>query len=400
MIEMIAFAEARALVLAAVKPGSPERVEVSSADGRILAEAAAALVDLPSARIATRDGYALRSEDAPGKGKLRVRGTAMAGSPYPLPLAAREAVRVSTGAVVPEGADTVVPDEEASCDQDQLRIAGAAGPGRFIREQGAELKTGQPLFLPGQALDPPALGLLVAAGYAELKVVRRPRAKILAVGDELRTPGRPLQPGQTYPSAAWTAAALLGRLGLEEVRVDQCADDEDEILEFLPEPLATDLIITLGGTGHGVRDLVIPALQRRGCRFQFRGVKMRPGHYTSFGHLESVPVLCLPGGPSAAEVGFYQFLRPALLKMAGARQLELPRVRARLAEAVDSPKGQYHLVRGRLEKKDQAEWFQPLREQSLHHELLLAHGYLAMAESVERLDAGREVEIELYRERW
>jgi len=398
MIEMIAFAQARSLVLGAVSPLPPERIEVTSADHRVLAESAAALVDLPSARIVTRDGYAIRSEDAKGKRKLKVRGAALAGSPYPQPLLTAEAVRVSAGAVIPEGADTVVPDEEASCSRDELRVTAAAAPGRFIRNQGEEFKIGQPLFPPGTVIDPPTLGLLVAAGYAEVKSHRRPRARILAVGDELRTPGRPLVPGQAYPSAAWTVAALLERLGLEEVRVDQCADDEDEILEFLPEPLATDLIITLGGTGHGARDMVIPALQQRGCRFEFRGVKMRPGHYTSFGVLQSVPVFCLPGGPSAAEAGFYQFLRPALLKMAGWLKLELPRVRARLADAVDSPPGQYHLLRGRLEARDGGEWFKPLRESSVHHELALSHGYLAVAEEIVHLDAGREVEIELIRE--
>jgi len=397
MIEMIAFARARELVLGAVNPLPPERIEVTSAQGRVLAETVTALVDLPSARVATMDGYALRAQDA--KGRLKVRGMALAGSPYPEPLGVAEAVRVAAGAVVPEGADTVVPDEEATAEGDELILSGAASANRFLRHQGQELKQGQTLFPPGTVLDPPALGLLVAAGYAEVKVHRRPRARVLAVGDELRTPGRPLSPGQVYPSAAWTIAALLSELGLDEVRVDQCADDQDEILEFLPEPLAADLIITLGGTGHGARDLVIPALQQRGGTFEFRGVKMRPGHYTAFGRLQSVPVLCLPGGPSAAETDFYQFLRPALLKLSGRRRWELPRVQARLFEAVDSPNGQYHLLRGRLEKRDHAEWFKPLRESSVHHELCLAQGFLAVAEEIQRLEAGCEVEIELTRER-
>jgi len=378
MMEMIAFAQARSLVLAAVNPLPPERIEVTSARGRVLAESAVALVDLPSARVALRDGYAIRAQDAKQKGKLKVRGVAMAGSPYPEPLLAAEAVRVAAGAVIPEGADTVVPDEEAKAERDEIILSGAAAANRFLRTQGEEWKQGQSLFPPGTVLDPPTVGLLVAAGYAEVKVYRRPRARVLAVGDELRTPGRPLMPGQVYPSAAWTVAALLSELGLDEVRVDQCADDEDEILEFLPEPLAADLIITLGGTGHGAHDVVIPALQKRGGEFEFRGVKMRPGHYTSFGRLQSVPVFCLPGGPSAAEADFYQFLRPALLKMSGRRQLDLPRVGARLFEAVDSPQGQYHLIRGRLEKRDHVEWFRPLHESSLHHELRLSQGYLAV----------------------
>lgn len=400
MIEMIAFERARSLVLGSVHPLTTERVEVTSAGGRVLAEPAAVLVDLPSARIATRDGFALRAKEADPRRKLKVRGSAFAGSPYPEPLAPDAAVRVTTGAVIPEGADTVVPDEEVLREGEEIRVPGSLVVKSFIREQGEELQTGQPLFPAGTVIDPPILSLLVAAGHGEVKVTCQPRARVLAIGDELRPPGRPLLPGQTYPSVAWAIAAALRQLGMAEVRVELCADEEDAILECLPEPLAADLIVTLGGTGRGDRDVVISALENRGCGFEFRGIKMRPGHFTAFGLLREVPVLCLPGGPSAAEAGFYQFLRPVLLKMLGRHRLELPSIRAKLAESVSSPKGQYHLIRGRLERKEREEWFHPLHETGVHQELRLSNGYLAVAEAVEHLGAGSEVEIELIREPW
>lgn len=400
MREMMAFEPARALVLNAVPRLPTEAVEVTASLGRFLAEPTKVLVDLPSARISTRDGFALRAQEANRLGRLKIQGRALAGLPYAEPLAPGSAVQVATGAVLPEGADAVVLMEEVLSEGDEIRLSREVSAGSFLRERGNELAAGQTLFPAGTRINPAVLSLLVAAGYGEVKVVRQPRVRVLAVGDELRPPGRSLSSGQIYPSAAWGIAAGLQQLSGAEARVDLCADDVDEIQEHLPEPLAADLVVTLGGTGPGERDVTLPALEVRGCRFEFRGVKMRPGHLSAFGRLNEVPVLCLPGGPSAAEVGGYQFLRPLILKMLGQMNLELPRVRAKLAESVSSPKGQYHFIRGRLERKEREEWFYPLHELGVHQELHLSHGYLVVPENIEHWGAGSDVEIELTPKSW
>src|SRR3954469_20903854 len=198
--------EALAQVLAHVRPLAPEEVPVTAADGRLLAQEARAVVDLPPFASSAMDGYAVRAADTPGR--LPVRGQSAAGSPLGRPLAAGEAVVISTGAVVPEGADAVVPVERSEREGETVRLE-AVTAGAHVRPRGGDARSGETIGSPGQLLGPTQVGALAAVVPATVLCARRPRVARLATGPELRAPGEPLEPGQIYESNTALIAAQV-----------------------------------------------------------------------------------------------------------------------------------------------------------------------------------------------
>src|ERR1700741_3779169 len=301
--------EARAVMLAAFAPGAQaERVALEDALGRVLAEDVVARRDQPPFAGSAMDGYALRAADTPGR--LRVVGEAAAGPGFAGVLGAGQAARIFTGAPMPEGADSVLIQEDASREGDDV-IAPAVAPGRNVRAQGIDFHAADVLLRKGARLDGVALSLAAASGEPTLMVAKRPRVAVLATGDEIVAPGAEPAPHQIYESGSFGIAALVTSWGGEARRVKAQGDNAAAIARAVNAALSeADLLVTIGGASVGDHDLVRPALGTFDARFAVPKIAVRPGKPTFFAETRLGPVLGLPGNPASALVCAHLFLKP------------------------------------------------------------------------------------------
>lgn len=314
---MLSIEEAREAVLAAVVALAAEEVPLAAAHGRVLAEDVAAAGDVPPFANSAMDGFALRA--ASMDGPLRLTGESRAGAPFAGTVAAGEAVRISTGAALPAGADAVVPVERTSLQGDVVSVEGAVSAGDHVRGAGEDLRAGAVVARRGSRLGPAELGVAAGAGRARVLVARRPRVAIVATGDELVAAGEPLGPGQIHDSNALALAALAVEAGAEVVASLRAGDGQAATVEALRSALSqADLVLTSGGVSVGPHDHVKAALAELGVRERFWRVALRPGKPTWFGDRDGVLVLGLPGNPVSALVTFTLFARPALAALQGA----------------------------------------------------------------------------------
>jgi molybdopterin molybdotransferase len=359
----LAIEDALDLVLSRVRPLTGETVAVAAAAGRVLAEPAAALVDLPPFDSSAMDGYAVRAGDAPGE--LRVVGHSAAGMPYTGELSAGEAIGISTGAEVPGGADAVVPVELVR-QEGELIEAGAVVAGAHIRRRGGDVSSGELVVAAGVRLGAPEVGALAAAGLAEVVCGRRPTAAVLATGSELRAPGEPLAPGEIYESNSTLLAAQLESAGALAEVLPPVADDPAETCAALARGLDCEVLVTSGGVSVGPHDLVRGLLAELGVEEVFWQVAVRPGKPVAFGVRGSTLVFGLPGNPVSSLVGFELFVRPALDALQG---LADPRPRylpGRLASSVRRNGGRDELVRARARVGVESILLEPLGGQESH----------------------------------
>lgn len=363
MSGLLSIDEALARVLARVRPLEPERVPVHAAAGRVLAEDVAAAVDLPSFRSSAMDGYALRAADTPGT--LPVVFRIAAGLPADRALAAGEAMAISTGGAVPEGADAVVPIEIVVEQDNKLEIPEAATAGAHIRPVGGDVRAGDPLLAAGTLLGAAQVGALAAAGVAEVAVGRRPAVVVISTGTELRRPGEPLGPGQIYESNSPMLAAAFAAAGAVVERIGPVADDEDEHRAALERGLGADVLVSSGGVSVGPHDLVRRVLAELGTEEDFWGVAVRPGKPLAFGTRGRTLVFGLPGNPVSSLVAVELFVRPALLALQGASSPGPRWETGRLAGPIRRNGARDELVRARRAREDSA-LLEPLGGQESH----------------------------------
>jgi len=311
---LLGIEEARALVLERVQPLGAESVRLSAAAGRVLARAVAAPVDLPPFDSSAMDGFALRAADTPGR--LAVVAQSAAGRPAATGVGAGEAAPISTGAVVPGGADAVIPVEQTKSDGGAV-VVEAVAKGDNIRPRGGDIRAGDVVAEAGTRLSSWLIGALAAVGLAEIECARRPRVALLATGTELRRPGEPLGPGEIYEANSVLLGAQLGEAGAEVEGLDQVADDEEATRIALERGLDLDVLVTSGGVSVGPHDLVRRALAELGVEEVFWRVAVRPGKPVVFGVRGRTLVFGLPGNPVSSLVGFELFVRPALLALQG-----------------------------------------------------------------------------------
>jgi molybdopterin molybdotransferase len=352
--------DALALVLARARPLEAEDVPVARAAGRVVAEPALALTDLPPFDSSAMDGYAVRAEDTPGA--LSVVGHSAAGKPEARRLGSGEAIVISTGAVVPEGADAVVPVERTS---GAVEVAGV-GAGDNVRPRGGDARAGEVVVERGEVLRPAQLGALAAAGVATVRCARRPRVTVLATGSELRPPGARLAPGEIYESNTVLLAAQLESAGARVTVHASVGDDEAATRAALEQALASDVLVTSGGVSVGPHDLVRGALAGLGAEEIFWRVAVKPGKPVAFAVRGGTLVFGLPGNPVSSLVGFELLVRPALLALQGAREpgpLYLP---GRLGRTVGRTEHRDELLRARTRVEDGAVVLDPLSGQESH----------------------------------
>jgi len=344
---MMNVTQARAAMLAAVQPLGTERAGLDTALNRILAQTITAFRDQPPFAVSAMDGYALRSADAPGQ--LRVTGESAAGRGFEGICETGAAVRISTGAAMPDGADAVVIQEDVSRNGNIVTVP-AVRAGKNVRPRGGDFSTGQVLLQPGRKLDGVALSLAAATGAADLAVRRQPRVAILSSGDELAAPGQAPGPYQIYDSATYGIAGLVRCWGGIPQRLAVERDDAGAISRAAEQGLQeSDLLVVIGGASVGDHDHARPALMRLGLELMVEKIAVRPGKPTWFGATPQGLVLGLPGNPASALVCAHLFLRPLMEAMLGRDpQACIAASRARLAHALPANGPREHYLRARL----------------------------------------------------
>jgi molybdopterin molybdotransferase len=350
MAELLSIDEAQRLVLERAQPLAAERVALEAAAGRVLAETARSVVDLPPFASSAMDGFAVRSADTPGT--LPVVARVAAGQPAPRALDPGEAMGIATGGVVPGGADAVIPFEYVYEHDNTVELSEAVASGANVRPQGGDLRAGDDVVGAGTRLGPAQLGALAAAGVAELTCGSVPRAAVLATGTELRRPGEPLGPGEVYEANGLILESQLRSAGASVERLAAVADDEDAHREALARGLEHDVLVTSGGVSVGPHDLVRAIESELGVEEVFWRVAVKPGKPVSFGVRGRTLVFGLPGNPVSSLVGFELFVRPAVLALQGHTD-PLPRFEpGRLAAALRRSPARDQLVRARCRTGD------------------------------------------------
>ncbi len=349
---------AQALILAQLAPVPDfERSFVRCGLNRVLGEDVVAPVNVPAHDNSAMDGYALRHAElsAAGETRLAIVGSAYAGRAFEGHLPPGSALRIMTGAIVPEGLDTVVPQETVRVEGEIVIIPPGQRAGQHLRRAGEDLKAGQPALKAGKWLRPAEIGLLASLGQVEVTLRRRLRVAIFSTGDELCSIGTPLAPGQVYDSNRYTLWGMLTRLGCE-VRDMGVVRDDPATLEAALAAAAksSDVIITSGGVSVGEADFVRELMARLG-EVAFWKIAMKPGRPMAFGRIGAAWLFGLPGNPVAVMVTFYQFVRPALQKMMGAEPTSLPTFRVPSLAALRKMPGRTEYLRGQMVQED-GEW--------------------------------------------
>ncbi|MDB5425638.1 MAG: moeA [Phenylobacterium sp.] len=383
--------EARARMLAEIPPLAPEPVRLAQSIGRVLAEDITASRDQPPFAASAMDGWAVRAADTPAP--LKIVGESAAGHGYSGRVGPGEAVRIFTGAAIPEGCDAVVIQEDAEREGETVRVPKATA-GHHIRPAGGDFARGAVLLRRGDRMDPWRLSLAASAGRAEVSVHRKPRVALLSTGEEIveapATPG----PFQIYESGASAIAAMVEGWGGIAVRARPVRDDLDALVEALRTADA-DIVVTVGGASVGDHDLVRAAGEALGLSFRVQSVNVRPGKPTFFGVLsDGRRMLGLPGNPASAFVCAEMFLHPILNACQGA-PAEPPTITARLEQDLPANGPRENWMRAKLTFSDGGVSVRPYRDQdsSLVSVFAMSDALLRRSAGAAAAAAGTVVEV-------
>jgi len=346
--------KARDAILACLTPiAQSETIPIRNALGRVLAEDIVPRINVPAHDNSAMDGYAVRFSDLDRP--LKEIGTALAGKPFHGKLGVGECVRIMTGGVMPQGADTVVIQEVVKKDGDRITIPPGQKKAQNVRYAGEDLKIGVAVLTPGVLLKPADIGLIASLGIGEVRVKRRLRVAFFATGDELASIGTPLKEGEIYDSNRYTVHGMLARLGVEAIDMGVVRDDPAALeAAFRKASSTADVVITTGGVSVGEADFIKQMMAKLG-EVLFWKIAMRPGRPMAFGKIGNAFLFGLPGNPVAVMVTFYQFVRDALLHLSGHRDAPFPLLLAVSAENMRKVPGRTEYQRGVL-FKDQDQW--------------------------------------------
>jgi molybdopterin molybdotransferase len=362
--ELLSLEEAQRRILARVVRLPLEQVELAEAAGRFPAQPVTAQIDLPPFDASAMDGFAVRTEDTPGR--LPVAERIAAGRPASRALRAGEAMGIATGAPVPDEADAVIPLEYVVDSDNEIEIGERVDAGANIRPRGGDLRAGDVVVSAGDRLGAAQLGALAAAGVTDISTTTRPRAAVLSTGSELRRPGETLAPGQIYEVNSVLLAAQLASAGAAVEQLAAVADDEHAHRAALEWGLEADVLVTSGGVSVGPHDLVRSVGAELGIEEVLWGVSVKPGKPLWFGVGGETLVFGLPGNPVSSLVCFELFVRPAVLALQGAAE-PLPRFEpGRLARSVRPNAVRTELVRARSRVVDGEVELEALEGQDSH----------------------------------
>lgn len=397
----VGYDEALKIILENIPRVEEEMVSLADCSDRIIAQDVLARVDSPSVNASLKDGYAVRSEEIAHATEenpvhLKLVGESSAGNPCDKMVTQGTAVRILTGAKVPEGATAVVSEEFTSTDGKELSVKIHAETGRNILPKGSDVAVNDLICARGDRLVPGMIGILAAAGHHHIPVYRRIKVAIIATGDEVVIPGGPLPEGKLYASNLATLNSWCRRYGMETT-LDIARDDPDIILATLKKAVSFhDAVLTSGGAWTGDRDYVKHMLESLGWKQFFHRVRMGPGKAVGFGTFEGKPVFTLPGGPPSNLLAFLQIGLPGLLKQAGYSSPRLPEIKVQLGQRVSAREGNWtHFIFGKFVDGDQYTIFEPLRLKSRLQSMAMAQGVIALPEGVPEIEQGAIVTAQM-----
>ena len=390
---MISETDARAKILEAVRPLPSRKMPVLRAVGRFAAEDSAARFALPMFDNSAMDGYAVIATDCKKGARLRVIGEQPAGVTRQLRVSNGIAIRIFTGAPMPPGADAVVMQEDVTRDGDEIVVNTDVEPGEFIRTRGCDLGEGQKILSAGERITAATAALLASQGFSEVAVGGEVRAAVVSTGDELAKPGEKLQPGQIYDSNSILLQALLEEAGASVTCSEQCRDDAVAMRKTFQAGATNEIVVVTGGVSVGEHDLVQQTLRELGAKIDIWRVAIKPGKPFLFGKLDKALFFGLPGNPVSAFVTFLQFVRPAILKMMGAANIDLRKVPARLSVELNNDGDRAHYFRGKFEDGI----FTPVGRQESHALFGLSQSNaLLRLGSGENREPGDNVEVQIW----
>ena len=331
---MLSYDEALRCVMETVQPLSPRDISTADAGGLVLAEAVKAQWDMPGSNNSAMDGYAVCGRSSFPDTPLAIVGASFAGHLFAGPIAQGQATRITTGAALPDGADTVIPVEDAEEETGQLHIKTSFTVGQHVRHRGEEFRAGEQLLQEGVTLQAGEISLLASMGAARIKVYPRPRVAIISTGDELIELGESPGPGQIINSSLHFLTTRLAECGCEPLCIGIGKDDTAPLGQCLAQALHADLILSTGGVSVGERDRVQATLSRHDFQRRFWKVAIKPGKPVLFGLLQNKPFFGLPGNPAATAATFELFVRPALKKLAGLQACPVQKRSGILSEEV------------------------------------------------------------------
>ena len=329
------------------------------------------------------DGYAVVASSSKKGARLRVTGEQPAGIDRHLRISTNQAVRIFTGAPIPAGANAVVMQEDTTREGDEILVNANVAPGEFVRQRGCELSEGQKILGRGERIRPATIALLASQGFTDVAIGGQVNVAILSTGDEIVAPGTKLDPGQIYESNSILLQALVLRCGAIVKSAEHCLDQRERLIEAIQRGMKNHVLVITGGVSVGEHDLVQATLRSLGVRIDVWRVAIKPGKPFLFGEASGCAVFGLPGNPVSAFVTFLQFVRPAILKMMGANELDLPRSQVKLGVDFANEGDRTHYIRGRIDNGT----FVPMGRQESH-----ALFGLSQSNALLRVAAGESLE--------
>ena len=397
--ETIPFDEALSLVFEVAFPVTrTERVPIREANGRVLARATTATLDVPPFDRAAMDGYAVAAADTFGAGRyepkiLRVVEKVYTGQVPTRAVRHGECVEIATGAPMPEGADAVVMVEETDKDEaGEVRVFTPVYPRQHVGRRAADIAAGQPLLEAGDVLNPSRIGALAAIGVLDVDVFVKPRVAILSTGNEIVAPGQPLGPGQIYDINQFTLSTIIGAHGGVAVTGATAPDSLPELAAAIENAAQEDIVVFSGGSSVGERDLVMDALQEIG-EVLFHGIAVKPGKPTVFGRIGGKPVLGMPGYPTSCLSNAYMLLVPLLRRIARLPEHRPQIVRLPLSHRVVSTTGRHQFYTVRIENGTATPAFKGSGDIT---SMSRADGYIEIPAQTDIVEAGELVDVKLF----
>ncbi len=396
----IGLEEALSRTLERLPPLPPVEIEIDEAVGLAVAENCAAIVDCPSASASTKDGYAVVSQDLENASKdspvkLKVTGSVFAGSREDVSVVPGTAVKIMTGAKIPQGADAVIASEFTDEKDAGILCYRDAGAGRNILEKGHDVKKGDRIVGFGEILMPAKTGLMAAGGISSVRVHPLPRIGIIAIGDEVVRPGESLKEGQLYASNIVTLVSWLKHFRMESTI--SIVPDQKKLLQKAVENMLEDIdvLITSGGAWKSERDLTVKTFQEMGGEIVFHHVRMGPGKAAAVILFRGKTVFCLPGGPPSNEMAFLQIALPALFHLAGKPPIPFESKTATLTETIKGDENWTQFFQAKLVDNNGKLFVEPLKIKSRLQSQADADALIKIPEGIELLEKGGQIEIQV-----
>jgi molybdenum cofactor synthesis domain-containing protein len=395
---LISYQEAKEIIDRHIHPLTrTEPVLLNEAVNRILAEDCVAKMDVPPFNRAAMDGYAVKAKDTFGAGQFKPKvfkiiGELHAGEIPAKKIKSGECVQISTGAVMPEGADAVMMVEDTEREGNEVKFFKSITPGSNVGKMGGDIKEGSIILKAGILLDAGKVGVLASQGLSRVKVFQKPKIAVIPTGEEVIPAGKKLQPGQLYDINSHTISALVSASGGVPVNIAIAGDKPEELRATIKEALKSDIVVLSGGSSVGERDLLVDVIDMWG-EILFHGVQVKPGKPTIFAIIEGKPLMGMPGYPTSCLINSYLFLVPSIRKMAHLPPRTGDTVKAKLSRRVPGSTGRRQFLTVKLVGDEAVSVF---KESGAITSIAEADGYIEIPENIDMLEKGDIVTVTLF----